>query len=115
MKAILRNMLLAALVASLTISLRAQSVGEAGSSTSEQEESTGDTGTSKTDIQEPPGEPKGTNVTGEETEDTDSTTVNTEDVDTTDDNKRAVDESLESRSRIVLAASIQTSQTSPCS
>ena len=86
MKTMLRNILLAACLASLTPSLRGQ------------EETTGDTAASKKEIKEPAGEPKGTNVTGEETENTDSTTVDSSDVDTTDDNNRAVDdESLESR------------------
>ena len=63
-------MLLAACVTSLTASLRAQSAENSGassaSSTSKQEESTGDTDARKKEIQEPAGEPKGTNTTGAE-------------------------------------------------
>jgi hypothetical protein len=70
MKMILRNILLAACVTSLTTSLRAQSaeVENSGassvSSTSKQEESTGDTNARKKEIQEPAGEIKGTKTMG---------------------------------------------------
>jgi hypothetical protein len=64
MKRILRIMLLATSVASLTTSLRAQSAeDDAGTVTTD----TGDaTRLGKDEVKEPAGEPKGTNVTGAE-------------------------------------------------
>jgi hypothetical protein len=60
MKMILRNMLLAACVTSLTTSLRAQSAENSRASSSKQEESTGDADARKKEIQQ------GTNATGAE-------------------------------------------------
>ena len=87
MKTILKNMLFAVFIASVTTSLRAQSAAEenSGSSTSEQEESKDETRTGKTEIQEPAGEPKGTDVTDEKTEETDRSTTDTWDTDARDE------------------------------
>jgi hypothetical protein len=67
MKTILRIMLLATCLASLAAPMRAQSGGEAKSGTSSSmDEKAKSTDTRKKEIQDPAGEPKGTNVTGAE-------------------------------------------------
>jgi hypothetical protein len=66
MKGILRSILVASCLVGLSTSLRAQSVqDDAGTVTTD----TGQAGsaTRLDEVQEPPGEPKGTNVTGAET------------------------------------------------
>ena len=68
MKRILEIMLLATSLAGLTTSLRAQSSGDdPRSTTSDTGLAGGSTGDGKNEVKEPPGEPKGTNVTGAET------------------------------------------------
>jgi hypothetical protein len=69
MKTTLRIMLLATCLASLAAPMRAQSGGEAKSGTStssSMDEKAKNTDTRKKEIQDPAGEPKGTNVTGAE-------------------------------------------------
>ena len=67
MKMILRIMLLASSLASLTISVRAQLEDDAGTVTTDTGRAGGATGLGKDEVKEPAGEPKGTNVTGAET------------------------------------------------
>ena len=75
-------MLLATCLASLTTSLRAQSAGDdAGTVTTE---------TGKDEVKEPPGEPKGTNVTGAET--TTEATVDPSDAKKQESQSSAVEE-----------------------
>jgi hypothetical protein len=104
MKMILRNMLLAACVTSLPTSLRAQSTevensgASSASSTSKQEESGGDTDAGKKEIQEPAGEPKGTNTTGAEKDD--DRVLDPLGADATEEKDRAIDaESSETHSQ----------------
>ena len=67
MKRILRIMLLATCLASLTTSVRAQLEDDAGTLRTDRERARGATGVDKDEVKEPAGEPKGTNVTGAET------------------------------------------------
>jgi hypothetical protein len=95
MKKNLRIMLLALCLASLTTLLAAQSTeggnsgASAGSSTSDTGKSRGSSDKGQEEIQDPPGEPKGSNVTGTERED-DSTVV-ASDTATTEGKKPSVE------------------------
>ena len=91
MKRILRIMLLATCLASLTTPLRAQSAGDdAGTVTTDTGPAGGTTRLGKDEVKEPAGEPKGTNVTGAET--TSEATVDPSDAKTQESQSSAAEE-----------------------